>query len=232
LSIIFAPSLFILINSLMQKRFKAVLFDMDGTLVDSTLCIERLWRKWSQRHNLDESYVLSQVHGRRGYDTICLVAPHLNPDEEILALLTEEAQTLDGTVPIAGADIFVKQLPRNRWGLVTSAPSNIAMAKLSYAGIILPEIIVSAEDVTFGKPHPEPYLLGAELLGVTPSECLVFEDARQGIQSALAAGMTVIALASHQQSSQNLHSAHGLIKDYNVIDCVYDNDWIEISIAI
>lgn len=216
----------------MQKKCKAILFDMDGTLVDSTLCIEQVWRKWSQKHNLAESFVLSHVHGRRGHDVVSLVAPHLNADKEIALLLEEELQTLEGTIPIHGAGAFVNQLPRDKWCVVTSAPRELALKKLSFANIPLPVMIIGADDVSFGKPHPEPYLRAAETLGVEPSECLVFEDAQNGIESALSAGMTVIALLSSLSDGDiTTTSAHFTIKDYGDIVLVHsDRDGIEIAI--
>lgn len=172
----------------------ALLFDMDGTLVDSTPCIEGLWTRWSVRHGLDPASVMQEVHGRRGVETIRIVAPHLDAEHEVRLLLDEEARTLDGTIAMPGALSFLQQLDGLNWTVVTSAPRDIAAAKLRWAGLPVPERMIAAEDVSDGKPHPAPYLAGAALCGVTPDSCIAFEDAASGIASAGAAGMPVVVM--------------------------------------
>jgi mannitol-1-/sugar-/sorbitol-6-phosphatase len=176
---------------------QGVLFDLDGTLVDSTAVVERVWSKWAAQHNLNLASILAVSHGRRTEETIRLVAPHL-PDApgEAAALETIEQADLAGVRAIAGAQDLIATLPRERWGIVTSCPRELAVSRLEAAGLPVPRVLVTADNVTNGKPHPEPYLLGAAALGVDASECLVFEDAPAGIDSALAAGMQVAALTT------------------------------------
>jgi sugar-phosphatase len=136
------------------------------------------------------------MHGRRGQETIAIVAPHLNAELETELLIAEELISLDGTTVIPGALDFLKQLQANQWALVTSAPRDLALAKLAFVGLPLPQHLIGAEDVVQGKPHPAPYLQGAALLNLTPNECIAFEDAPNGIRSAHAAGAQVIAITS------------------------------------
>lgn len=173
-----------------------ILFDLDGVLVDSTGSVERLWRRWGRQHNIDIDRLLTVAHGRRTSETIQLVAPHLNTREEVDRLEGEEAADKVGVAVMPGARELVASIPGGRWGIVTSGTRLLATARLSVAGIPVPGVLVTAESVTNGKPHPEPYLRGARLLGVSPEKCVVIEDAPAGIQAAAAAGMRVIALAS------------------------------------
>ncbi|STQ91313.1 HAD-IA family hydrolase [Iodobacter fluviatilis] len=197
-----------------QIECTALLFDMDGTLVDSTPCIEGLWRRWAVRQHLDPDLVMQHVHGRRGIETIALVAPHLDAAAEVVELLKEEARSLDGTVAIDGAADFLAQLRPDQWAVVTSAPREIALAKLTYAGLPAPARLISADDVTHGKPHPEAFLKGAALFGLDPQQCVAFEDALSGVQSAQAAGIPVIALTS-SHSAQELSHAEHIIANYH-----------------
>jgi mannitol-1-/sugar-/sorbitol-6-phosphatase len=196
-----------------QIECTALLFDMDGTLVDSTPCIEGLWRRWAVRQHLDPDFVMQHVHGRRGIETIALVAPHLDAVAEVTILLQEEARTLDGTIAIEGAADFLAQLNPDQWAVVTSAPRDIALAKLAYAGLPAPTRLISAEDVSEGKPHPEAFLKGATLFGLDPQQCVAFEDALSGVQSAQTAGIPVIALTT-SHSAQALSHAEHIITNY------------------
>ncbi|MBY0446811.1 MAG: HAD-IA family hydrolase [Burkholderiales bacterium] len=197
-----------------QIECTALLFDMDGTLVDSTPCIEGLWRRWAVRQHLDPDFVMQHVHGRRGIETIAHVAPHLDAAAEVAELLKEEARTLDGTVAIDGAADFLAQLRPDQWAVVTSAPREIALAKLAHAGLPTPAQIISADDITHGKPHPEAFLKGAALFGLDPQQCVAFEDALSGVQSAQAAGIPVIALTSLHDTQALSHAEH-IITNYH-----------------
>ena len=173
---------------------KGFLFDMDGTLIDSTPCIERIWQRWAERHGISFAEIMKVMHGRRGEETIALVAPHLDIQAEQALLIAEELSSLEGTTAISGATEFLNQLDSEQWALVTSAPRVLALAKLAYAGLPLPKYLIGAEDVDQGKPSPDPYLQGAALLNLSAADCIAFEDAANGIRSAHAAGSTVIAI--------------------------------------
>jgi sugar-phosphatase len=174
----------------------AILFDLDGVLADSTGSVDREWREWARAHGVDEAKVIAIAHGVRSVEVIRAVAPHLNAEVEARKLEKHEASDQHGVVPMPGASELVASIPTGRWGVVTSGSRRLATARLKLVGIPHPKVLVTADDVTNGKPHPEPYLKGAELLGVAPADCLVIEDAPAGIQAALAGGMKVVGIAS------------------------------------
>jgi len=174
----------------------AILFDLDGVLVDSTRSVERQWRAWAREQGIDGDKVMTVGHGVRAVDVIRAVAPHLDAEAEVRKLESREADDRDGVVVMPGAVELVRAIPEGRWCVVTSGTRHLASARLQLAGIPLPTVLVAAGDVAQGKPHPEPYLRGAQLLGMNPAECLVIEDAPAGIRSAHAGRMKVIALTS------------------------------------
>jgi sugar-phosphatase len=174
----------------------AILFDLDGVLVDSTRSVERQWRIWARARGIDEEKVMAIAHGVRALEVIRAVAPHLDPEAEVRDLEKQEADDRDGVAVMPGAVELVAAIPRGRWGVVTSGTRRLATARLRLAGIPIPDVMVTADDVADGKPHPGPYLKGAERLGFDPGECLVIEDAPAGIRSAHAAGMKAIGLTS------------------------------------
>lgn len=169
----------------------ALLLDMDGTLVCSTGDVEKVWRLWCQHHQLAPEPVLAMCHGMRAREVIRALAPQLDVEREAARLDELEMQHTGGDA-IAGAGELLRRLPPERWAIVTSASERVAYHRLRCAGLPLPHVQVGAEAVINGKPDPEPYLLGAERLGVSPDCCLVFEDAPAGIESALRAGCTVV----------------------------------------
>jgi sugar-phosphatase len=179
----------------------AILFDLDGVLVDSTRSVERQWRAWAREQGIDGDQVANVSHGVRAIEVIRAVAPHLDAEAEVRKLESREANDRDGVAVMPGAIDLVRAIPDGRWCVVTSGTRHLATARLQLAGIPLPKVLITADDVTHGKPHPEPYLKGAQLLGVNPSECLVIEDAPAGIQSAHASGMKAIGLTSTYPAS-------------------------------
>jgi mannitol-1-/sugar-/sorbitol-6-phosphatase len=175
---------------------QALLFDMDGTLVDSRVVVEKIWKRWCDEVGLDWHYVLPRLHGVRMFDSIRQFAPPgVDVDAAYERLYREEVEDVDGIVPIPGALELLAALPADRWTIVTSADTVLAKARLGAAGIVPPPRMVTGEVVTNGKPAPDAYLLGAERMGAPPAACLVFEDARAGIDAGLAAGARVIAIA-------------------------------------
>jgi sugar-phosphatase len=176
-------------------RCAAILFDLDGVLVDSTGSVDRQWRAWAREQGIDEDSVIAIAHGVRSVEVIRAVAPHLDAQAEARRLENREASDR-GIVVMPGAIDLIRSIPENKWGVVTSGARHLASARLKLAGVPLPKVMVTADDVVNGKPHPEPYLKGAELLGVNPAECLVIEDAPAGIRAAHAGGMKAIGLTS------------------------------------
>ena len=173
-----------------------VLFDLDGVLVDSTRSVDREWREWATRKGVDGDAIMAVAHGVRTVEVIRTVAPHLDAEAEAWEIEHREAGSQDGVVVMPGALALVQSIPAGQWGVVTSGSRALATARLQYCGLPVPEVLVTSDDVKQGKPHPEPYLKGAERIGIAPAECVVIEDAPAGIQSARASGMKVIGLAS------------------------------------
>jgi sugar-phosphatase len=174
----------------------AILFDLDGVLVDSTGAVDREWRAWARRKGVDGDAVMAIAHGVRTLEVIQRVAPHLNAEAEVRELESREANHQEGVTVMPGAAELVHSIPEGRWGVVTSGTQLLASARLQFCGLPVPKVLVTADDVAHGKPHPEPYLKGAELLGFSPANCLVIEDAPAGIQAARAGGMKVIGITS------------------------------------
>ncbi|SEF50188.1 sugar-phosphatase [Actinacidiphila yanglinensis] len=180
-----------------EFRARALLLDMDGTLVNSDAVVERCWRRWAERKGLDPAHVLSVVHGRQGHATMAVLLPD-RPVAENLAenavLLAEETADTDGIVPVPGAPAFLASLQGHPHALVTSASVDLSRTRMDAAGLPLPPVRITAESVSASKPDPEGFLKGAAELGFAPADCLVFEDAEVGIAAARSAGMRVIGV--------------------------------------
>jgi mannitol-1-/sugar-/sorbitol-6-phosphatase len=172
----------------------AVLFDMDGTLVDSRELVERMWLRWAAEHGLSAEAVLAVAHGRRTLETMQLVAPHLATAEEAARLDALEAEQEGNETAIAGARALLDALPVDRWAVVTSAGHALALARIASVGLPRPAVLVGADDVAQGKPAPDGYLKAAAALGVAPERCVVIEDTPAGAMAGRAAGATVIGL--------------------------------------
>ncbi len=194
----------------------AILFDLDGVLVDSTQAVDREWREWAARKGVDGDAIMAIAHGVRTVEVIRRVAPHLDADSEAAAIESHEAGDQRGVVVMPGAVELVQSIPKGRWGVVTSGSRPLASNRLRYCGLPVPKVLVTSDDVTHGKPHPEPYLKGAEGLGFAPEECLVIEDAPAGIQSARASGMKVIGMAS-TYAADALEHAHAVVGKFRQI---------------
>ncbi|MDR6936707.1 HAD-IA family hydrolase [Luteibacter sp. 3190] len=175
---------------------QALLFDMDGTLIDSRVVVEKIWKRWCDENGIDWHTVLPRLHGVRMRDSVEMFAkPGMDVEAVYQRLYREEVEDVDGIVPIPGAVELLASLPPEAWTIVTSADTVLAKARLGAAGIVPPPRMVTGEIVTLGKPDPEGYLLGARRMGADPKDCLVFEDAKAGIDAGLAAGARVIAIA-------------------------------------
>jgi sugar-phosphatase len=179
-----------------QLECDAILFDLDGVLIDSTACIIHHWQKWAEQHNLDLNKIMQVMHGRPTLETMRLVAPHLPVEAEARRFEAAEALDSAGVEKIDGATRLLKLLPPDAWAIVTSGTRGVATARIRYTGLPTPIILITADDVTQGKPSPEPYLLAAKKFGLAPDQCVVIEDSPAGISAAHAAGMRAIAVAS------------------------------------
>lgn len=178
---------------------RALLLDMDGTLVDSTAVVERLWWEWAQPHGLDHDTVLRTVHGRQGWQSMAMLLPDRDPAinraENAEMLRAETAQT-DGVVEIPGAGALLAALAGHPHGVVTSADLALMTARMEAAGLTVPALAITAEHVSASKPDPEGFLLAADRLGMAAVDCLVLEDSGAGIAAARAAGMPVLGVGA------------------------------------
>jgi sugar-phosphatase len=184
-----------------MKRFecRAVLFDLDGVLVDSARYVEQQWRRWATAKGLQPEPFLRVCHGRRALETIRLAAPHLDAEAEVAAFQPDQAGDASPIAPIEGAARLLEALPAGTWAVATSGSRADATDRLRRAGLPSPDVLVCAEDVLHGKPSPDVYLMAAVGLAVAPSDCLVIEDAPAGVEAARAAGMKVLALSTTHQ---------------------------------
>jgi len=203
------------------RTFAAFLFDMDGTLLDSIPSANRAWSAWAARHGVDFEEMRKHMHGMRAVETIRRWGPaHLDVEAEYAALTIAEMEDVDDIIAISGAEAFLAALPADRWALVTSAPRNLALRRIEAAGLPMPPLLVTADEVTNGKPAPDCFLMAAEKLGVSPQDCLVWEDAPAGIAAAKAAGMACIVIgATH---THPIETDNPVIPGYDALEVVVE----------
>ena len=180
----------------MSQKFEAFLFDLDGTLVDSNGIVERVMEAWCQQNGVSYSEIKDSNHGSRSVDTVAAVAPNLDAVQAAADIEAGERAELVDLREIEGARSFLSQVPQGRWGIATSSYLLTAKAKLRAASIPIPRVLVAADGVLEGKPHPEAYLKASMELGYRPEDCLVFEDSETGVRSALNAGCRVFVVGS------------------------------------
>lgn len=212
-----------------EFQCEAILFDLDGVLVDSTKSVVTVWTAWSEKNGIPPAKTLDVIHGRRTIEVLQILAPHLDLQSETEKLESAITNKKGGTVAIPGAASFLRSLPRERWCVVTSGLREFAKIRLRDANLPVPEILVSADDVANGKPHPEPYLKGAQLLKVDPAKCIVIEDAPNGIRAGRAAGMKVIGVGTTYQASE-LKEANAVVKTLEGLTASSNNGQIKIRI--
>ncbi len=175
-------------------RCGAILFDMDGTIVDSTAIVERAWGWWADRHSIPLQDVLRFSHGRPTLATLEHFLGERDHTRELAEMLQFEEQVTEGITAVPGAVDAVSAARNGLWAVVTSAPRKLARARMASAGLPLPEVLIGVDDIERGKPDPQGYLLAAERLKVGPGDCLVFEDTGPGIEAGLRAGMQAVGL--------------------------------------
>ncbi|WP_082683209.1 sugar phosphatase [Entomohabitans teleogrylli] len=188
-------------------KCKGFLFDLDGTLVDSLPVVERAWRQFADRHAISHDELLAFIHGKQAITSIRHFLAGQSEEaiqREFLALEKVESEDTDGITALPGAIALLETLNSIGvpWAIVTSGSVPVATARRRVANLPMPEVLVTAERVQRGKPEPDAYLLGAELLGLSPQECVVVEDAPAGVASGLAAGCRVIAVNAPADTPQ------------------------------
>lgn len=180
-----------------NRQFAAFLFDMDGTMLDSSLAVERTWRMWADHHGIDPEPLLAACHGVQTADTIRRFGPaDVDVSAEAQWLHKAEMADVDSVVPIKGIVKLIAGLPSSSWAIVTSAPRELAIARLAAVGLPLPRVMVAAEDVSRSKPDPEGFLKAASLLGIAIEDCLIFEDSPAGVAAARSAGGSVTVVGN------------------------------------
>ena len=170
-----------------------MLFDLDGVLIDSTRAVARVWHRWAVEHGFDPDEVVARAHGRPSLTTVSEYLPDADHAAENLEVERREMNDLEGVVLLPGSAQLLKQLPPDRWTIVTSCTRPLAETRLRAAGLPIPKLMVTSNDIKNGKPHPEPYLKGASLLGFAAADCVVVEDVPAGIRAGKASGARVIA---------------------------------------
>lgn len=193
-------------STIVEFPCDALIFDLDGVLIDTIPVIIRQWRRWAISRGLDPDDVLRQSHGRRTAETIRVVAPHLDSEAEAIALDDAQIDDAEGPLKVEGAGRLIGSIPANAWAVATSGPRRMADSRLAFTGLPLPPVLITGEDVTIGKPDPEPFLRAAAGLGVAPERCVVIEDAPAGIQAARNGRMHVIAVASSHTLAELAHA--------------------------
>ena len=192
--------------------FQGILFDFDGILISSLASAERCWGEWARVRGVDPNLAVRTMHGRRAIETVALLCPDRDPEAELKAIEDLEMADSEGLKVLPGVLRLLDSLPPDRWTVVTSSTERLALARMRLGGVPEPRRLVTAECVTWGKPHPEPFLAGAKLLGFEPAECVVFEDAPPGIEAGRAAGCTVVA-TTFTLPAEELAAANYIVPD-------------------
>ena len=178
----------------------ALLFDLDGVLINSTPAVSRVWRKWAIEHGFNPEEVVAQAHGRPSLTTIREYLPNANHEVENREVERREIADLEGVIPLPGALDLLASLPEDRWTIVTSCTRALTEVRIKAAGLPLPRKMITSNDIQHGKPNPEPYLKGAALLGFPAKDCIVVEDVPAGVRAGKSAGARVIAFTTTVQA--------------------------------
>ena len=212
----------------MKIRVRGILFDMDGVLVSSLGSVERSWTNWAEARGIDPALAIRTAHGRRAIETVRMLRPDLNDEQELKWLEDMEVEDNDGLEILKGVRAILEALPEKYWTVVTSATDRLARSRMQFGGIPVPERIITADMVTRGKPDPEPYRRGAEILGLRPEECLVIEDSASGAKAGHAAGCKVLAtLFSH--SLESLSHADWIVDSLEHVSVGIVDDQVELE---
>jgi sugar-phosphatase len=212
----------------MILHVRGILFDMDGVLVSSLGSVERSWKRWAESREIDPVVAIKTAHGRRAIETVRFLRPDLNDEEELKWLENMEVEDNEGLEILDGVKPILEALPEKYWTVVTSATERLARARMADGGIPVPARMVTADMVTRGKPDPEPYRRGAELLGLKPEDCLVIEDSASGANAGHAAGCKVLAtLFSH--SLESLRAADWIVNSLEEVHVRVKNDLVDVE---
>jgi mannitol-1-/sugar-/sorbitol-6-phosphatase len=217
--------------SLNEIRCSGVLFDLDGVLVDSDPAVTRVWGSWAREHGFDPQETVRRAHGRPSLATVRDLLPNGDYEKANREVERREIEDIEGLVPLPGVINLLGKLPDDKWTIVTSCTRALASIRLNAAGLPFPRVLTTFEDVTEGKPAPEPYVKGAATLGLTASDCIVIEDAPAGIRAGKAAGARVIALRTSETGPSLLEAgADWLVDDCRAIEAALDQACIVLKL--
>ncbi|HYW37059.1 MAG TPA: HAD family hydrolase [Terriglobales bacterium] len=217
---------------MIATRCSALLFDLDGVLIDSTPAVARVWQRWAVEHGFDPEKVVRIAHGRPSRTTIRELLPNTDIDREDREVERREIEDLDGVVLLPGARQLLNILPPERWTVATSCTRPLAEVRLRAAGLPIPKTMITSSDVKIGKPDPEPYLKAAAKLGFAASDCIVVEDAPAGVRAGKAAGARVIAFLT-TMTRRNLEDsgADWIVQNCADITASNDDDGFQLSLS-
>lgn len=208
----------------------ALLFDLDGVLINSTPAVARVWRKWAVEHGFNPEEVIARAHGRPSLTTVREYLPNSDHEAENREVECREIQDLEGVVPLPGALALLDSLPEDRWTIVTSCTRPLAEVRIRAAGLPLPKKMITSNDIRHGKPNPEPYLKAASLLGYPANECIVLEDVPAGVQAGKAANARVIAFETTVSASELCSAgANWILKNCANIGVQHGNRGLELT---
>jgi sugar-phosphatase len=206
------------------------LFDMDGVLVSSIGSVERSWRRWGIHYGVANPEKIEIPHGTRAADIITMLAPEVDPVEALRVIEDMEIEDVSDLKVLPGVRALLSGLPPERWAIVTSATDRLLRARLRAAELPIPDRIISADLVTNGKPHPEPYLRGAEMIRAVPAECLVFEDAPSGVRAGAAAGCRVLGvLGTHSAEELRVAGAEWVVSSLEAVSAKADGGRVRVE---
>lgn len=212
---------------------QGLLFDLDGVLVDSTPAVARVWTIWARKHGFDPEETVRKAHGRPSLATIRELLPNADHQQENALVERMEIEDVSDVVPLPGTLELLGSLPAERWTVVTSCTRALALVRLQVAGLPVPQKMVTSTDIVNGKPHPEPYLKGAGLLGIAPQDCVVFEDAPAGIRSGKAAESRVVAFQTTESDDRlRLAGADWIVKDASAVRVAASDGFEKISLIL
>jgi mannitol-1-/sugar-/sorbitol-6-phosphatase len=211
-------------------KAKGILFDMDGVLVSSIGSVVRCWREWAEHYEIPNAEIFMVPHGMRAIEIVKSLRPDIDPEEGLRYIEDLEMDDVADLVVLPGVKALLESLPAERWAIVTSATRRLLLGRLKAAGLPIPERIISADMVERGKPDPEPYRRGAELLGLRPEDCLVVEDAPSGVGAGLAAGSRVLGVVG-THTAEELKGAQWIVGSLEGVKVTVGTEGLELRFS-
>ena len=214
-------------------RAAGILFDMDGVLISSIGSVNRCWSRWAEHYGLPNASTMQIEHGTRAVDMIAKLMPGLDVAEGLRLIEDMEIEDVADLQVLPGARALLESLPPERWAIVTSATYRLLLGRLKAAELPVPERIISGDMVERGKPDPEPYRRGAELIHAAPAACIVVEDAPSGVGAGLAAGCRVLGvLGSHSEVELRAAGATWIVQSLEDVSAEVGPNGLTLQIKI